>query len=209
MGALKTPPPQECWWEIFIRLTSQGTYALEEAKTSYSGHYKYSIQWTGCMELDGEDFILYHEDSDLTQWEPQEKKRQAGSSDIEITRKFLDKPCFVLNYILTKEENIHFDFLVRGFRVPQQGRGPKYCLHLPASRENSSHPTDITYDLHITKGSNQVFFSKDDLLDESAKKDFHWSWKRHSSKNGGGQSSYLSHSYKVDVDIAILRHLKK
>jgi len=99
--------------------------------------------------------------------------------------------------------------LIRGFRVPQQDQSTRYYLHLPASKENSYHPTDIAYDLHIYKGSNQVYFSKDDLLDESSKKDFHWSWKRHSSAGGEEESTYLTHSYDVDVEISILRRLKK
>ncbi len=208
-GVSKTLLPEECWWEIFIRLTSKGTYTLDEAKTSFSGKYAYAIQWSGCMEQDGEDFILYHEDSELLRWEPQEKMRLPGSSKIILTKEFDEKPIFAFNYILTRKENIHFDFLVTGLQIPQQGQTHRYYLHLPASKENSYHPTDITYDLHIYKGSNQIYFSKDDLLDESIKKNFHWSWKRHSSSDGAELSSYLSHSYDVDVEITILKHLKK
>jgi len=209
IGSSKTLHPKEYWWEISLRLTSKGTYTLDEAKTSYSGKYAYTIQWSGCMEQDGQDFILYHEDSELLRWEPQEKKRQSGIPEIKITNTFSEKPSFAFNYILTKKENVHFDFLVRGFRVPQQGQNHRYYLHLPASKENSDHPTNIAYDLHIYKGSNQVYFSKADLLDESIKKDFHWSWKRHSSAGDAENSSYLSHSYNVDVEISILRRLKK
>ncbi|MEE9501809.1 MAG: hypothetical protein V3V48_07010 [Candidatus Aminicenantaceae bacterium] len=209
IGTSKALSPKECWWEIIIRLTSKGAYTLEEAKTSYSGKYAYTIQWSGCMEQDGQDFILYHEDSELLRWEPQEKKKRSDTSETKITKKFSEKPSFALNYILTKKENIHFDFLVRGFQVPQLDPSHQYYLHLPASKENSYHPTDIAYDLHIYKGSNQVYFSKDDLLDESIKKDFHWSWKRHSSAGDAENFSYLSHSYDVDVEISILRHLKK
>ena len=209
IGSSKAHHQKECWWEIIIRLTSKGTYTLVKTKTTYSGKYAYDIQWSGCMERDGEDFILYYEDSELLHWEPQEKKKQSAFSEIKVTKKFSEKPSFALNYILTKKENIHFDFLVRGFHVPQQGQNRQYYLHLPASKENSYHPTDITYDLHIYKGTNQVYFSKNDLLDESIKKDFHWSWKRHSSAGGAKEYSYLTHSHDVDVEISILKRLKK
>lgn len=209
IGSSSTLFPKECWWEILIQLTSKGVYTLEEAKTTYTGRYGYSIQWSGCMEQDGEDFILYHENSELLRWEPQEKKKQSGIPEIKRTKKFSEKPSFAFNYILTKDENIHFDFLIQGFRVPQQGQNPRYYLHLPASKENSYHPTDIAYNLHIYKGSNQVYFSKDDLLNESSKKDFHWSWKRHSSTGTGEESAFLTHSYDVDVEISILKRLRK
>lgn len=209
IGSPETSSQKECWWEIIIQIKSNGTYTLDEGKTSYSGKYAYTIQWTGCMEQDGDDFILYYEDSELVRWDSQEKKKQSGSAKIKITKKFSEKPSFTFNYILTKKKNIHFDFMVCGFHVPQQGRNRQYYLHLPASKENSYQPTDIAYDLHIYKGSNQVYFNKDDLLDESIKKDFHWSWKRHSSGGKAGNSSFLTHSHDVDVEISILKHLKK
>lgn len=209
IGSLTALVTKEYWWEIIIQLTSNGTYTLDKGKTSYSGKYAYAIQWSGCMEQDGQDFILYHENSELLRWEAQEKKRESGAAEIKIIKEFSEKPSFAFNYILAKKDNIHFDFLIRGFRVPQQNQSTRYYLHLPASKENSRNPTDIAYDLHIYKGSNQVFFIKNDLFDESIKKDFHWSWKRHSSSGGTEESSYLTHSYDVDVEISILRHLKK
>lgn len=209
IGSPTTHFPQECWWEVLLQLTSKGTYSLEEENASYSGNYTYTIQWSGCMEQDGEDFILYYEDSDLVRWSPQEKKKLPGRDDVQIKKNFSEKPSFDFNYIVAKKDTIHFDFLVRGFRVPQQCRAQRYYLHLPASKESSYHPTDIAYNLHIYKGSNQIYFSKNDLLQDSVKKDFHWSWKRHSSEGDEEQSSYLSHSYDVDVAITISRHIKK
>ena len=209
IGSPKTPSQKECWWEIIIQLTSSGAYTLDEGKASYSGKYAYAIKWSGCMELDGEDFILYYEDSKLIRWDSQEEKKQSCLPEIKIIKKFSEKPSFALNYLLTKKENIHFDFLVHGFHVPQQRDNSQYYLHLPASKENSYQPTDIAYDPHIYKGSNQVYFHKDDLLDESIKKEFHWSWKRHSSRGKAGNTSFLTHSHHVDVEITILKHLKK
>lgn len=209
IGLSKTLCQEECWWEIIIQLTSKGEYTLYEGRTFYSGKYAYTIHWSGCMEQDGQDFILYHEDSELLQWEPWEKKKQSGISEIKIVKKFSEKPSFALNYILTKQENIYFDFLVHGFHIPQQEPDRQYYLHLPASKENSYHPTDIKYDFHVYKGSNQVCFLKADIFDGSINKDFHWSWKRHSSSESAENSSHLSHSHDVDVEISIMRHLKK
>jgi len=209
IGLSKTLRSQECWWEIIILLTSKGQYTFEEARTSYSGEYTYTIQWSGCMEQDGEDFILYHENSELLRWEPREERIQSGVSEITVTEEFSEKPRLTFNYILIKEDNLHFDFLVHGFRVPQLNPKHQYYLHLPASRENSNHPTDIDYGLHVYEGSNQVYFSKEDILAESTKKNFFWSWKRHSSSRTLKTSAYLTHSYHVDVEISILRHLKK
>jgi hypothetical protein len=208
-GSPKTFSQKECWWEIIIELSSKGTYSIDEGKTTYSGTYAYTIQWSGCMEQDGEDFILYHEDSELLRWDLREKKKRSDSPETQITKKVSEKPSFAFNYILTKYENIHFDFLIQGFHVPQRRQYHQHYLYLPASKENSYRPRDIAYDLHVHKGSNQVYFSKADLLDKSVKKDFHWSWRRYSSKAESNNSSYLIHSHDVDVEISILKRLKK
>jgi hypothetical protein len=209
IGSPQARLQKESWWEIIIHLDSKGTYALDEGKTSHSGKYQYAIEWSGCMEQDGEDFILYYEDSEILKWDSQEKKKRADLPERITIKKICEKPSFAFNYILTKKENIHFDFLVRGFHVPHQSQNSQHYLHLPASKENSYHPTDIAYNLHIYKGSNQVYLTKNDLLEDSIKKDFHWSWKRHSKGGGAGNPSYLTHSYDVDVEISILKHLKK
>ena len=209
LGSSKTFDPKECFWEIIIQVKSNGTYSLDQTKASYSGKYAYAIQWSGCMEQDGQDFILYHENSELVRWKSKEQKKALDTADVKITEEFSEKPSFAFNYILTKEDNIHFDFLIKGFRIPQLDKNPRHYLHLPASKENSYHPTDIAYNLHINKGSNQVYFNKDDLLEDSSKKDFYWSWKRHSSSSSEEEPSYLTHSYDVYVEISILRRLKK
>lgn len=208
-GSSKTLARRECWWEIIITLRSKGEYTVKETKTSYSGEYAYTIQWSGCMEQDGEDFILYHEDWELLRWEPREEKRTTGLSKTFTTKNFTEKPRFSFNYILIREENLHFDFLVHGFRVPQLKPKHQVYLHLPASKENSYHPTDIDYGLHVYKGSNQVYFNRNDLLADSLSKNFSWSWKRYSSSGDATAFTYLSHSYDVEVEISILRHLKK
>ena len=140
-GSSKDHLARECWWEIFIELTSKGTYTLEEANASYYGNYAYAIQWSGCMEQDGEDFILYHEDSDLVRWTTAEKKKLPGIKETKIKKKFSEKPGFAFNYILTKKNNIHFDFLVSGFRVPQGGARKK-ILSSPSGFEGEFIPSE-------------------------------------------------------------------
>jgi hypothetical protein len=198
-----------CWWEIKILLESKGKYKYKEPEAVFAGKYAYSILWTGCIERDQQDFILYHEDSTLIQWEPLEKKKFANSEKFRTTNKFVGKPSFELHYILQSGKNLHFDFLVMGFDIPQQCSAKKTYLHLPASKGNKDNPTDLDYDLYICKGSNNVEISRDILDQNSVKKEFQWTWQRAKRFGRGECASYLFHSHDVDVEVSVIRHTEK
>ncbi|MFC2165919.1 hypothetical protein ACFLT2_13105 [Acidobacteriota bacterium] len=197
---------RECWWEIKILLESKGKYKYKECKTTFAGKYAYTILWTGCIERDQQDFILYHENSDLIQWEGQERIHSADSKKSQATKKFKGEPGFELHYILRRGKNLHFDFLVKGFDVPQHCSAKKTYLHLPESKGNTDNPTDLDYDLYISKGSNNVEMSRDILNLGSENKEFQWTWQREKSFGSGEGAPYLFHYHDVEVEVSIIRH---
>ena len=197
---------RECWWEIKILLESKGKYKYKESQSSFVGKYIYTILWTGCIERDQNDFILYHENSDLIQWEPLEKILSADSKKSHETKKFTGEPSFELHYILRKGKNLHFDFLVKGFDIPQHCSAKKTYLHLPASKGNSDNPTDLDYDLYISKGSNSVTIDRDILDQGSVKKEFQWTWQREKWFGNGEGAPYIIHYHDVDVKVSVIRH---
>lgn len=197
---------RECWWEIKILLESKGKYKYKESKTAFAGTYAYSILWTGCIERDQQDFILYHENSDLIQWEPSEKKKAADSDEFRATKKFSGEPSFELHYILRSGKNLRFDFLVKGFDIPQHCSVKKTYLHLPASKGNTDNPTDLDYDLYISKGTNNVEISRDMLDQSCVKKNFKWTWQREKRFGSREGAPYLFHFHDVDVKVSVIRH---
>jgi hypothetical protein len=203
---LRTAERKEYWWEIKILLESKGKYKYKESKTAFAGKYAYTILWTGCIERDQQDFILYHEETDLIHWEPMEKKLSADSEKSREIKKFSGEPSFELHYILRSGKNLRFDFLVKGFDIPQHCSTKKAYLHLPASKGNTDNPTDLDYDLYISKGSNNVEISRDILDQESVKKEFQWTW-QHGKQFGSGEGApYLFHYHDVDVEVSVIRH---
>jgi hypothetical protein len=197
---------RECWWEIKILLESKGKYKFKESKTSFAGKYAYTILWTGCIERDQEDFILYHENSDLVQWEGMEIAYSADSKKSRTIKKFRDEPSFELHYILRRGKILQFDFLVKGFDIPQQCSAKKTYLHLPASKGNTDNPTNLDYDLYISKGSNNVTISRSILDQSSAKKEFQWTWQREKQFGSGERAFHLFHYHDVDVEVSVIRH---
>jgi len=202
----KNKEERECWWEIKILLESKGKYKYEETQTSFAGKYAYTILWTGCIERDQNDFILYHENSDLIHWEPLEKILSSDSNKSLETKKFTKEPNFEMHYILRRGKNLHFDFLVRGFDIPQHCSTKKTYLHLPASKGNSDNPTDLDYDQYISKGSNSIAIGGDILDQGSEKIEFRWSWQREKWFGSHEGARYIIHYHDVDVEVSVIRH---
>ncbi|UCC40448.1 MAG: hypothetical protein JSV96_03080 [Candidatus Aminicenantes bacterium] len=201
----KTP----LWWEVKVVLDSKGNYSVKEGLHSYPGNYSFIIVWTGFMEKDNGDFILYHEDFKLLHWEAQEISSNPEILSTLSTGNFSDKPFLNMNYILKKEENLYFDFSVNGFCIPQNESEYKFYLYLPVSEENSERFSEIDYDAFVFKGSNRIFLEEKKIYTKSAKKDFCWNWRYQGWQIGAEKSVFLSHIHEVKVEIFIIPRFKK
>jgi hypothetical protein len=196
------------WWEIKILLISNGNYKVEERNSSYSAHYAFTLLWTGCMEKDNGDYLLYYENSELISFKAEEKGIYPESVKIINTDDFHDKPALKLNYILRKGENLHFDFFVKSFLIPKNKSKNKYQLSLPASRENSRHSSEIDYNLYVYKGSNLIFLEEKDIYLDNVEKKFVWKWKYQKPNIPQSRPEFFSNSHDVKVEISIVPRFK-
>jgi len=194
------------WWEIKILLISNGNYKVDEGNSSYSAHYSFTLLWTGCMERDNGDYLLYYENSELISFEAEEKGIFPESTKIICTDDFQDKPSFKLNYILRKGENLHFDFFVKSFLIPKNESKRKYQLSLPASKENSRRSSEIDYNLYVSKGSNLIFLVEKGIYLDTVKKKFAWKWKYQKPHIPRSMLAFFSYSHDVKVEISIHPH---
>jgi hypothetical protein len=194
------------WWEINIHLSSHGHYLIKQAETSFSGDYSFRILWTGCMERDGQDFLIYHQNWELQEWNILESTDRFDSSRSLSTASFSKKPEFDFNYILVRGDKLHFDFLVQGFSVPEADFPHKFPLRLAATKENSERNPEMGYNTHIQKGSNRIFLDRHDILDESVQKSFHWSWKNQKWQPIKKATVFFSHDHDVTIELSIISH---
>lgn len=197
------------WWEIKLVLDSKGNYNIREGSHSYPGNYSFTIVWTGFMEKDNGDFILYHEDSKLLHWEAQESSSNPDAMNTLFTVDFPDEPFLNMNYVLKREGNLHFDFSVNGFAIPQNESRHKYYLNLPVSEENSERFSEIDYDSYVFKGSNRIFLDEQKIYIKSVKKEFSWKWKYQGWQIGTERLVHLSHIHEVSVEIFVILRFKK
>jgi hypothetical protein len=207
--SLLFPPSDQAlplWWEIKILLISNGNYKVEERNSSYSAHFSFALLWTGCMEKDNGDYLLYYENSELVSFEAEEKGIFPESTKIISADDFHDKPSFKLNYILRKGENLHFDFFVKGFLIPKNESEHKFQLSLPASKENSHRSSDIDYNLFVSKGSNLIFLEEKEIYLNTVEKNFAWKWKHQKPLTPRSIVAFFSSSHDVKVKISIEPH---
>ncbi|NIM58844.1 MAG: hypothetical protein GTO16_07880 [Candidatus Aminicenantes bacterium] len=195
--------PVPLWWEIKILLSSSGTYKIEEGDSSYTAHYGFELLWTGCMEKDNGDYLLYYENSELISFDAEETGIYPEYTKIIHTDDFQDKPSIKLNYILRKGENLHFDFFVKSFPVPKNKSKHKYQLCLPASKENSLRSSKIDYNSHIIQGSNLIFLEEKEIFLDTVEKKFFWRWSYQKPKIPQSMPAFFFNSHDVIVEISI------
>ena len=200
LGPSGKPP----WWGVRFALTVRGTYVVKDPERAFAGDFTYKALWEGTVERDGEDFLLYHIKTDVQDWALREKATLPGSSRILTEKDVPEEPRIQLNYILRQEEDLRFDFEVKGFQVPLGPSPEKFELVLPSSREDSEE--GAAYAASIAKGTNRIRIAEEGLEKASLEKSFAWDWKRQQWAVRGNGAVQVSGSHKVTVVITIARH---
>jgi len=161
------------------------------------------------MERDDSDYILYHQESRLLDWKAKEKEILSEFIKTKSGKDFQKKPSFHLNYILRKEENLHFDFFVKGLCIPQNKSVSKFYLHLPCTGDNKEPHPDIDYDSYVIQGSNQIFLEEKEIYTGAVDRDFAWIWKYYKWSSTQETPAFLTSLHKAKVKISITPHFKK
>ncbi|MGD2294647.1 MAG: hypothetical protein PVF22_02290 [Candidatus Aminicenantes bacterium] len=186
----------------------KGYYEAKEGEKDYTGQFTYASQWTGCLEKDESDFLIYYENEKLLEWKAQEKAKGLNGSRTLPTEEFSEKPGFEFSYILRKEDQFHFDFFVTGFNVPQSASKFKHRLILPATAENTERMFDNFYSHHISKGSNRIQIPQQSFFDKRSSFSFSWTWEEKRWTKKEDKVVFFSHSHDVDVELTIIPHFK-
>lgn len=190
------------WWEIRFHLTSTGKYTCKEAKKNYIGDYSFTLLWTGCMERDMDDYLIYHETCDLLEWEAQEKS--SDLPDFLPGSDFSRKPRFDFHYIFRRGSDLHFDFRVESFYVPQNNSDHKFYLTLPASLENTREPSSSNYNAFVLQGSNDICLEEEKIYLDTIEKSYTWKWKHRKQLKGKKRPIFFTNSHKVKVKVSII-----
>lgn len=203
--ASTSPEVAPYFWEIKILVQSKGEYRVDEEEKFHRGHYSFVLIWTGCMEQDMDDYIIYHENSELVEWEAREEDSSSPGVQVIPGKDYAEKPCFDFHYILRRGKNLHFDFQVDGFSVPQGNTDEKFDLVLPSSQENTENASRLSYNAHLVEGSNDIHIEEEEIYHSAVEKTYGWKWKHRQLRDRKKHIS-LFQSHDVEVVLTIIPH---
>jgi hypothetical protein len=197
------PAQSPFYWDILIHLKTEGDYKLDEGGPAVVGRYSFLVRWTGWLEKDDHDYLLYHLDSRLCDWEAQETASLTGSPEFLTTKDFRERPVFILKYIIREGENLNLDFLVERMAVPQSRPQDAFPLLLPASEQNRQRESEVNYNACIIRGSNRVELPESAIYAGPVDKTFTWAWKHQKWLPLEGRAVFTSQSHQVVMNLAI------
>ncbi len=192
------------WWDVSLSLKTDGDYKLDTGGPAFVGHYSFVIRWTGWLEKDDHDYLLYRLDSRLADWEAQETSSLTESPGVLTTNDFRERPSFALKYILRDGDDLHFDFIVDRMAVPQADPEDAFALLLPSSETNGQKESEVDYNACVIKGSNQVEIQESAIYEGPVAKTYAWAWKHQKWLPKERRTVFTSQSHKVEVRLSII-----
>lgn len=197
------------WWEVCINMRTDGDYKLDEGEPAHSGHYIFTIRWTGWLEKDDQDYLLYRLDCRLGNWEAQETSFSAESPGVLTTGDFQERPFFNLKYIIKEGDDLHLDFIVSGMAVPLADPENAFPLLLPSSEQNGQQESQVDYNACVVKGSNRVELPESAIYAGPVNKKYNWTWRHQQWVPKERRTVFTSQSHKVEVNVSIIPHFAR
>ena len=194
-------PPR---WEVTIQLKTEGDYKLDEGGPTFVGRYSFSILWTGLLEKEEDDYLLYRLDCRLGDWEAQETASLQETSEFLTAEDFRQRPNFVLNYIIRKGRDLHLDFITDPMSMPQAHPDEARPILLPSSEQNGQREGLIDYNAHVVKGSNQVKIPESAIYAGPVSRTYNWTWKHQQWLTLGTKTAFASQSHEAEVSVSII-----
>lgn len=194
------------WWEVSINLKTEGDYKLDEGGPAFAGRYSFAVCWTGWLEKEDQDYLLYRLDSRLLSWEAQETASMTEGSGFLTAEEFRERPAFALKYIIRDGENLCLDFVVGQMTVPQAHLENTLPLLLPSSERNGQRESLISYNAHVIKGSNRVELPESAIYAGPVTRTYTWAWKHQEWLPRERRSIFTSQSHNVEVCLSIIPH---
>ena len=192
------------WWEVSLNLKTDGDYKLDEGGPAFVGHYSFAIRWTGWLEKDDHDYLLYRLDCRLCDWEAQETSSLTESTGVLTTNDFRERPAFVLKYIIREGDDLHLDFIVDRMAVPQARPEDAFPLLLPSSETNGQQESQVDYNACVIKGSNRVEVPESAIYAGPVVQTYTWAWKHQQWLPKERRTVFTSQSHKVEVSLSII-----
>ena len=193
-------------WEVSINLKTDGDYKVDEGGPVFAGRYSFAICWTGWLEKEDQDYLLYRLDCRLLKWEAQETASLTDNTGFLTAEDFRERPAFALKYIIRNGDDLCLDFIVDQMAVPQARQEDAFPLLLPSSQQNGQRESQVDYNAHITQGSNRVELPESAIYAGAVARTYTWAWKHQQWLPQERRTVFTSQSHKVEVCLSITPH---
>ena len=200
------PGSHPSWWEIKLTVTVTGGYALKGAGAPISGEFACRARWEGSLEMDAEDFLLYHFKTDVLDWRLAERSARAGGETVLGEKDAAEKPNLRLNYVLKDGKSFDVDFSLIGVPVPLHPFPVKVGLEFPVSDVRKALLEGSGYADFVVRGSNRIVLPEADLLRPSAERTFAWEWRRERRIAAGTGTATLTERHTAEVVVSLVAH---
>ena len=194
------------WWEIRLTATVKGGYALKDGTPPVLGEYTCRARWEGRLEVDGDDFLLYHLKTEILEWGLSEKSARPGGESVLGEQDTAVQPSLRLNYVLRDGTDVEIDFSFMGIPVPLHPSPVKVALEFPRSEARMILFPGSSYVDFVTRGSNRVVIPGSDLKRPAAERTFSWEWRRDRRIAAGPGTCLVTERHAAEAVVSLIAH---
>lgn len=200
------PSPGPSWWEVSLSVTVKGGYVIEGAGALLRGEFTCRARWAGTLELDGNDFLLYHLKTEVLEWRLAEKSGLPKGESLLLAQETSETPRLRLNYILREGSDLRFDYEFREVSVPLHASPVKANLEFPRSSGHAALSPGSGYGSCVSRGSNRVVIPGSDLERRAAERTFSWEWQREKRIAGDSGTFLVTQHHTAEAVVVLIAH---
>jgi hypothetical protein len=200
------PSPGPSWWEISLSVTVKGGYVIEGAGAPLHGEFTCRSRWTGTIESDENDFLLYHLKTEVLEWRLEEKAGPLKEETLLLVQEASEAPRLRLNYVLREGSDVRFDYEFAEVSIPLRAFPVKLDLEFPRSSGHAAFSPGAVYESRVSRGSNQVTIPGSDLERRAAERTFSWKWQREKRITGDFGTFLLTQRHAAEAVVALIAH---
>lgn len=200
------PSPRPSWWEVSLTMTVRGGYSIEGGETPIRGEFTCRARWSGTIELDEKDFLLYHLKTEVLEWKLADKALLPKGESLIVAPENSEKPTLRLNYVLRDGPDLRFDYEFVEVAIPLHASPVKAALELPRSPGTGELSPGSNYSGFISRGSNRIVIPGSDLERRPPERTFSWEWRREKRIIRDSRTFVVTQHHSAEAVISLVAH---
>ncbi len=187
-------------------MTVKGGYVIEGGETILRGEFTCRARWSGTIELDEKDFLLYHLKTEVLEWKLAEKTLLPGGESLVVAPEDSEKPALRLNYVLRDGPDLRFDYEFVEVPIPLHASPLRVALELPRSPGPGEFSPGLNYSGFVSRGSSRIVIPGADLERRPPERAFSWEWRRERRVIRDSRTFVVTQHHIAEAVISLVAH---